>query len=409
MTIEGEKHVGKNIRPKNVLYLGRNKIKNMSNSKWSKYDSEIFELIQTIDSNTQIAKTILKTKESQLVNTDVDLLKTYIKRYKEKNKGILDACSNVGISPESTPMLWLKTKNESVRVTNPLYKAPQEFNFETLAKEVIEDLKNYVPKYPQLKREINENKRLFVFDPADIHIGKLCSAFEVGETYNNQIAVQRVLKGCKGILNEIDTTTIDKVLFVIGNDILHIDNTKRTTTSGTPQDTDGMWHSNFLIAKQLYVDIIEILMSVADVHVVYNPSNHDYTNGFFLAQVIETHFKDCKNVTFDTTIAHRKYFTYGKNLIGTTHGDGARAENLPLLMAHESKDWTNCKHKYIYTHHLHHKISKDYMGVCVETLRSPSGTDSWHHRNGYQHAPKAVEGYIHDKEHGQIMRITHIF
>jgi hypothetical protein len=49
------------------------------------------------------------------------------------------------------------------------------------------------------------------------------------------------------------------------------------------------------------------------------------------------------------------------------------------------------------------------MGVCVETLRSPSGTDSWHHRNGYQHAPKAVEGYIHDKEHGQIMRITHIF
>lgn len=381
----------------------------MANSKWSKYDSEIFELMQTIDSNTQIAKTILKTKESQLVNTDVDLLKTYVKRYKEKNKGILDACSNVGISPESTPMLWLKTKNESVRVTNPLYKAPQEFNFENLAKEVIQELQNYVPKYPQLKRETNENKRLFVFDPADIHIGKLCSAFEVGETYNNQIAVQRVLKGCKGILNEIDTTTIDKVLFVIGNDILHIDNTKRTTTSGTPQDTDGMWHSNFLIAKQLYVDIIEILMSVADVHVVYNPSNHDYTNGFFLAQVIETHFKDCKNVTFDTTISHRKYFTYGKNLIGTTHGDGARAENLPLLMAHESKDWSNCKHKYIYTHHLHHKVSKDYMGVCVETLRSPSGTDSWHHRNGYQHAPKAVEGYIHDKEHGQIQRLTFIF
>ena len=381
----------------------------MANSKWSQYDSEIFELIQTIDSNTQIAKTILKTKESQLVNTDVDLLKTYVKRYKEKNKGILDACSNVGISPESTQMLWLKTKNESVRVTNPLYKAPQEINFEKLAKEVIQELQNYVPKYPQLKRETNENKRLFVFDPADIHIGKLCSAFEVGETYNNQIAVQRVLKGCKGILNEIDTTTIDKVLFVIGNDILHIDNTKRTTTSGTPQDTDGMWHSNFLIAKQLYVDIIEILMSVADVHVVYNPSNHDYTNGFFLAQVIETHFKDCKNVTFDTTISHRKYFTYGKNLIGTTHGDGARAENLPLLMAHESKDWSNCKHKYIYTHHLHHKVSKDYMGVCVETLRSPSGTDSWHHRNGYQHAPKAVEGYIHDKEHGQIQRLTFIF
>jgi len=381
----------------------------MSNSKWSKYDSEIFELMQTIESNTQIAKTILKTKESQLVNTDVDLFRTYVKRYKEKNKGILDACSNVGISPESTPMLWLKTKNESVRVTNPLYKAPQEFNFENLAKEVIQELQNYVPKYPQLKRETNENKRLFVFDPADIHIGKLCSAFEVGETYNNQIAVQRVLSGCRGILNEIDTTTIDKVLFVIGNDILHIDNTKRTTTSGTPQDTDGMWYENFMLAKQLYVDVLQTLISIADVHFVFNPSNHDYTNGFFLAQVIETYFKDCENITFDISISHRKYYKYYDNLIGSTHGDGARLENLPLLMASESKNWTDCKHRYIYTHHVHHKIAKDYIGCTIESLRSPSGTDSWHHRNGYQHAPKAIEGFIHHKEFGQIARLTHIF
>jgi hypothetical protein len=43
---------------------------------------------------------------------------------------------------------------------------------------------------------------------------------------------------------------------------LHIDNPKRTTTSGTPQDTDGMWHTNFLIAKQLYVDVLELLLNV---------------------------------------------------------------------------------------------------------------------------------------------------
>jgi len=209
--------------------------------------------------------------------------------------------------------------------------------------------------------------------------------------------------------NKTSSFNIDKVLFVIGNDVLHIDNPKRTTTSGTPQDTDGMWHSNFLIAKQLYIDIIEKLICVADVHVVFNPSNHDYTNGFFLAQVIETHFKNCKNVTFDCSISHRKYFVYGQNLIGTTHGDGAKTNELPLLMANESKDWSNCKHRYIYIHHYHHKIAKDYTSVCVEALRSPSGTDSWHHRNGYEHAPKAVEGFIHSKEHGQIARITNLF
>ena len=60
-------------------------------------------------------------------------------------------------------------------------------------------------------------------------------------------------------------------------------------------------------------------------------------------------------------------------------------------------------------HHVHHKMAKDFIGVTVEALRSPSGTDSWHHRNGYQHVPKAVEGFIHEKEGGQIARFTHLF
>jgi hypothetical protein len=232
----------------------------------------------------------------------------------------------------------------------------------------------------------------------------------MGEAYNNQIAVQRVKEGVQGLLDKSQGFNIDKVLFIIGNDILHIDSPKRQTTAGTPQDTDGMWYDNFLLAKQLYVEVIEMLLPLADVHVQYDPSNHDYTNGFFLADTLKTWFRLNPNVTFNTSIAHRKYFTYGTNLIGTTHGDGAKEADLPLLMAQEaSKDWGNCPHRYIYTHHIHHKKSRDYGSVCVESLRSPSGTDSWHHRNGYQFSPKAVEAFIHHPVHGQICRITHLF
>ena len=171
-----------------------------------------------------------------------------------------------------------------------------------------------------------------------------------------------------------------------------------------------MWYENFMKAKSLYVEIIEKLLGISNVHVMYNPSNHDYTNGFFLADVIKSWFRKTKNVTFDTAITHRKYYSYGKNLIGTTHGDGARVANLPLLMAVEAKeDWAKCRHRYISTHHVHHKNAKDYTGVTVESLRSPSSADSWHHRNGYQHNPKAIEGFVHHPEHGQIARLTHIF
>tara|TARA_R110000822_G_scaffold76108_9_gene183002 strand:- start:636 stop:1799 length:1164 start_codon:yes stop_codon:yes gene_type:complete len=387
----------------------------MALSKWNIYDNEITRFLNKGDNYNKIARKVLDLKENDYTSLEAKLLGEYIRRHEKRlldtHEGIYNASDSVDVSSLNVPHYWDKTDpKRSVFVKNPNYSPTDESSSINEMKEaLINEMKGYAPIYPIIKREENKNKRLFIFDPADIHIGKLCSSFEVGESYNNQIAVRRVISGCKGILNEIDTNSIDKVLLVIGNDILHVDNAKSSTTSGTQQDTDGMWHTNFLIAKKLYVNIIELLMQVADVHVVYNPSNHDYTNGFFLAQVIETHFRNSTNVTFDTTIAHRKYFVYGKNLIGTTHGDGAKFDNLPLLMANESKDWSNCKHKYIYTHHLHHKVSKDITSVCVEVLRSPSGTDSWHHRNGYQHSPKAVEGYVHDKEHGQIMRLTHIF
>jgi hypothetical protein len=381
-------------------------------SKWSIYDNNILEIVN--NSNRDLKKIeIIRKIDDDLNEADKKSFSKYLernlKRICDDHEGIYNATNSLDIANTTVKHMWVKNKEASLFVKNPNYVEQVTQDLQELRTKLIDNLKDYIPKYPKIERSKNVKKRLFVFSPADIHIGKLCNAFESGEDYNNQIAVKRVLDGCNGLLSELPTDSIDKILFVIGNDILHIDNTKRTTTSGTPQDTDGMWFENFLIAKQLYVDIIEIMMSVADVHVVFNPSNHDYTNGFFLAQVIEAHFKDCKNVTFDCSISHRKYYQYGNNLIGTTHGDGAKESDLALLMAHESKQWHESKHRYFYIHHFHHKISKDYMSVCVEALRSPSGTDSWHHRNGYQHSPKAVEGFIHDFEHGQTSRLTHLF
>ena len=333
------------------------------------------------------------------------------KQIKEgRENGIIQAHKEHQVDPSTSKFLWLKNKNSSIPVQNPFYVSKIEKTYFDLRDEIIGDLKKYTPTFKEIKREKITDSHLLVVDPADIHIGKLASAFETGEAYNNQIAVKRALEGVTGLLNKSQGFPIDKILFVGGNDILHIDNPKRTTTGATPQDTDGMWYENFLIAKKLYIDIIEKLLCCADVHFFFNPSNHDYMSGFFLADVIQTYFRNSKNITFDCSIAHRKSFQYGKNLIGTTHGDGAKQQDLPLLMATEFPlEWSQTKHRYVYTHHVHHKTAKDYIGVTVESLRSPSGTDSWHHRNGYQHAPKAVEGFLHHKEHGQIARLNHIF
>jgi len=323
-------------------------------------------------------------------------------------KGIFDECESVGIPLDKVKHYWYKGKNYSINVKGE----DNEMDWEDFKSRLVSEIREVAPINPRgiRERSIKGEAHCLVFDPADIHIGKLCSSFETGEEYNSQIAVKRVKEGLYGILDKASGWNIDKVIFIVGNDILHIDTPKRTTTSGTPQDTDGMWYENFVMAKKLLIDIIYELKNVADVEVVYNPSNHDYMSGFMLIQCVEAYFSKTVGVTFNVDMSHRKYTSYGTNLIGTTHMDGAKASDLPLLMAHESGAWWHeCRHRYIYGHHVHHKTSKDFMSVCVETLRSPSGTDSWHHRNGYQHSPKAVEAFIHHPEHGQVARLTHLF
>ena len=323
----------------------------------------------------------------------------------KKDRALQKECEVMGIPMKDVDHYWHKGQHFSLHVKN------EGVSPEELRDDIIKAMDKHSPSYKKIPRTKSEDGHLLVIDPADIHIGKLSSSFETGEDYDSQIAVKRVKKGVKGILQKSNGFKIDKILFVGGNDILHIDTPKRVTTAGTPQDTHGMWYDNFLTAKKLYVDILETLISVADVHFVYNPSNHDYMSGFMLSDSIQSWFRKCKNITFDCSIAHRKGFMYGQNLIGTTHGDGAKLADLPLIMANEfSKECAETKHRYVYTHHIHHKSSKDYHGITVESLRSPSGTDSWHHRKGYGiGGVKAVEGFIHSKEHGQVARLTHIF
>jgi hypothetical protein len=326
------------------------------------------------------------------------------KAVKDEHEALRKFCEDEGIPFEDVRHYWVKGKSYSIFTKKP------EVDITQVTNELLEELKKRAPKYPAIKYPKITEGHLLVIDPADVHLGKLCSAYETGDEYNIEIAKKRVLEGVHGIIHKARGFNIEKILLISGNDKLHIDTPKSTTTAGTHQDSQLMWYDAYRFGVHLEIEVVETLLSIAPVSFQLDLSNHDYTNGFFLAQTIAAWFRNNKNIDFNISAAHRKYFKYGKNLIGTTHGDGAKETDLALLMAHEAaEEWNECKHRYWYCHHLHHKRSKDYMSVNVETLRSPSGTDSWHHRNGYQHAPKAIEGFIHHKEHGQIARLTHLF
>ena len=314
-----------------------------------------------------------------------------------------------GVNPNDIHSGWIKSKESSLYFKNSAFRTNDLKQFK---KDLVKDLKEYAPDFNKVKKPKVHDGHCLLLSPADIHIGKLCKSFVTGEEYNKQKAVIRTLEGVQGCLEKSKGFNIDKIILIIGNDAMHIDSSSGgKTTSGTVQDVDGLFYEHFHIAKRLYINIIETLLEFyPDIHIVYNSSNHDYLTGFCLADVIATYFRNNKNISFDISLHHRKYFTYYNNLIGSTHGHGAKWDLLPLLMADEAKEWSNTKYRYMFTHHVHHKVGKDYVGCSLESFRSPSPADTWHSKMGYTSSNnQAIEAFIFSKHDGQVARLTHLF
>lgn len=328
-----------------------------------------------------------------------------------QTQALLAECQANGIDVSAVKYFWHKSKKISMFVV-----AQERPTYEAIRDELMGAMKASAPKYPTIKHKKVVDGHLLVIDPADIHIGKLAVKVETGQHYDMATAVKMVHEGVEGLLAKASGFPVEKILLVVGNDVLHRDNPHNMTTSGTRQDTDGMWHEAFKAARQMYVELILRLVQKAPVHVVFNPSNHDYASGYMLADALYCWFNKTKGVTFDNDIIHRKYYQYGENLIATSHGDGAKFHDMPLLMASEQpRMWAETRHRYVYLHHLHHKIKhqmltgKDFPGINIEYMRSPSASDGWHHRNGYVGAPQAIEGFIHHPTQGRVASLCHIF
>jgi hypothetical protein len=371
------------------------------------------EKVRGVARNNGLSSFFLTKNCNGIINLDSTLQGVEAMTYQSKaqTQALLEECAANGIDVSQVKYWWHKSKRISMFVV-----AQERPTYDQIRDELIKEMVKHAPRYPTLKYKKVTDGHLLLIDPADIHIGKLAVKSETGYQYDMATAVRMVHEGIEGLLTKSKGFPVEKIVLVVGNDVLHRDSPHNLTTSGTRQDTDGMWHQAFIAARQMYVHIIERLMQVAPVHVVFNPSNHDYASGYMLADALYCWFNKSKVVTFDNDIIHRKYYQYGENLIATSHGDGAKFADMPLLMASESpKLWANTRHRYVYLHHLHHfkrhevLTGKDFPGITIQYLRSPSASDAWHMKQGYTGAPQAIEAFIHHPTGGRVAAISHIF
>lgn len=261
--------------------------------------------------------------------------------------------------------------------------------------------KDFAPKYPDIKLpEANEDLMLEV-SLFDHHFGKRCWEDETGGKYDLNVAVKLYREAIANSINLIKDNNVGKVLLVVGNDLFNSDNLDYTTTKGTPQQDDGTWQQSFEAASNILVESIDRLSEHAHVHVLVVPGNHDFQRTYYLGCYLEAWYHNNKNVYVDNKPNPRKYFKFGKCLLGFTHGDKEKIDDLPLLMATEQpKMWATAKYREWHLGHFHKTRTDEKMGVVTRILPSLAGTDSWHHSKGYVGNIKASHSYLWDKKTG---------
>jgi len=304
-------------------------------------------------------------------------------------------------------MLDLRSKANTgvVRVTFTS-KDIEKFKNEMI-KQLTQHSKPHAP-HPKPDR----GSKLVEIDLFDVHFGKLAWGLESGNNYDVKVAERLYRYAIEKALERTAHYKVDRFLFPVGNDFFNVNGMAAMTFNGTPQQEDLRWKKTFSRGWKLVKDSIERLAEVAPVDVIVIPGNHDFESAFYLGEVLSAVFSKDKRINVDNSPPVRKYYHWGSNLIGFTHGKDEKITDLPLIMATEDRRFSASRNCEWHIGHTHRKkeysfvTAVDNKSVLVRILRALTYTDQWHHQNGYITRYKAGEVYVWDRSEGIINNVS---
>lgn len=204
---------------------------------------------------------------------------------------------------------------------------------------------------------------------------------------------------------------IEKILFVVGNDLFNTDNVHDQTTNGTPQRVNTTWNDAYEKVFDAMVQSIAKLSEFAEkgVHVILVQGNHDRAKSYYLAHALEHYFKKDPTITFDRSVNINKSYVYGNTFLGFNHGNNLN-DKLPLAFAQEFyTEWGQCKYHDLLISDKHNNNEKVFkvqtqndgnQGVKLRILPSLSKPDRWHDDNLYRSRQSGI-ALIYDKVRGK--------
>lgn len=292
-----------------------------------------------------------------------------------------------------------------------LVRKKKEIEARSVIHDMIEDAKKHAPVYQKIAYPTYSDGLLYEVDMFDIHFGRLTWEEESGESYDIKIAKKAIESTLVKLLAAVEKHPISRILLPIGNDFFNVDNKFNTTTGGTPQQEDTRWQKTFRAGRNICIWMIDTCAQIAPVDVLIVPGNHDEQRSFYLGESLDCWYNKNADVNIDNSAAKHKYYLFGANLIGFTHGYDEKLKDLPLLMAIDKPDlWAQSTYREWHTGDKHNKKdltpnTDEGTGIVVRILRALAAQDAWTYNKGYR-SLRSGEAFLWHPSNGLIAQFT---
>lgn len=301
---------------------------------------------------------------------------------------------------------WNQVENWNVKAW---FVPREEYPLEAAVDDILKHLEGHVPKYEVVKALDHSGEYLFVPSLYDAHFNK----GSIDGEYTLEAAVKNYEAAGKAMIARALSLNmgIKRILFVVGQDALHIDNLMGMTTAGTWMDVAAGQRKAIDAVIRAVTYVIEQLANIAPVDVVTIEGNHDRYSTYWLGQVVAAWFKNHPSVTVDKmyddgTPSPRKYYKFGNNLLGLDHGQDVKPEQLALIMATEAPQyWADTEYREFLRGHFHRRVNLYHQaieekGVTIRVLPALCPSDEWHVMKGFIGSKRAADALFYHYEHG---------
>lgn len=256
--------------------------------------------------------------------------------------------------------------------------------------EGVQSSGKYIPK------QFEKNSDILEICLSDMHIGKrgIYSDRHADIKKAFRYTVEDIIDRCQG-------RSFSKIYLTPLGDIFNFDTMHRTTTAGTPVESDGSTLPEMVgDGTELFMWALDGLQQIAPVEFKHLPGNHDWMMSFMFAKMLEFYYKPNDFVTVDADPQPRKWTMFGKSLVGWAHGELSRANASTWLVTEARQDWGRARWAEIHSGHIHSQQTTEKNGVVLRYLPSMTATDEWHYNKGYVGATKATVSFVWDMTRG---------